>query len=452
MENDEKSKNSNTIITVVIVCIIVVVLVFICLAEFADLNIITIISNLLSNLLSNSCDCLNNGTCDKTTKVCICPVGYIGTNCEIVYKSCPNNCSNHGTCDTNTGLCKCDDGYKGLDCLSPINCTNNCSNHGTCDDKIKLCDCTDGYSGDDCSNNFNKKCTKDDECSTGLLCNTTTGLCDYKDLVSTYVDPITRIDCKNDTPCATGYYCDTNLGNGGKCSRKISDTRRCDSNNKCMSGECKDSRCVTACLNNLNQPDDSKCGDSRYCAGTTGSAYCTNKIEYELPCTTNNSCSTGNCYNGKCVSKFSDGQPCTENITCNTGYCKDGKCAKKADGEECNADDNCLSLVCDRGPRVLGVNIDINRKKGVCKKQLKIGDTCTSNNFECPTKACGRINKQGNMVCCNEIVRDSSDFFKEYCGRVIEPGKECPMDSVCQRNKCINRSGILGLGWGTCAQ
>ena len=55
------------------------------------------------------------------------------------------------------------------------------------------------------------------------------------------------------------------------------------------------------------------------------------------------------------------------------------------------------------------------------------------------------------MVCCSgsEIV---TDFTKEYCGRVIEPGKECPMDSVCQRNKCINRSGILGLGWGTCAQ
>lgn len=88
----------------------------------------------------------NGGTCYLTTTsfACACPLGYIGTHCElslVASNPCLNNpCTNMGTCQivtANTYRCICPVGTSGVRCEKHICDPNPCSyqpclNSGTC--------------------------------------------------------------------------------------------------------------------------------------------------------------------------------------------------------------------------------------------------------------------------------------------------------------------------------
>ena len=93
-----------------------------------------------------------HGTCDITTGICNCVVGFGGENCASIL--CPDDCTDqtHGTCDLTTGICNCVDGFAGDNCAS-ILCPDDCTDaaHGTCDLTTGICNCMDGFTGENCA-------------------------------------------------------------------------------------------------------------------------------------------------------------------------------------------------------------------------------------------------------------------------------------------------------------
>lgn len=64
---------------------------------------------------SDTCEnlsCLNGGTC--TNGKCVCPTGFIGTNCELNDPCLNVTCQHGGTCSG--GTCSCPTGYEGAYC------------------------------------------------------------------------------------------------------------------------------------------------------------------------------------------------------------------------------------------------------------------------------------------------------------------------------------------------
>ncbi|EAL67486.1 hypothetical protein DDB_G0280029 [Dictyostelium discoideum AX4] len=118
------------------------------------------------NTLIGQCniDCPNNctgslsGTCERSTGVCICNIGYQGIDCSVPIHSCPSNCnaqSNQGTCNYQNGICQCSPNYQGLDCSLPFKvCTSDCSsplNQGSCNNQTGICQCIPNYQGSNCN-------------------------------------------------------------------------------------------------------------------------------------------------------------------------------------------------------------------------------------------------------------------------------------------------------------
>ena len=93
--------------------------------------------------------CGPHGTCDKTTRACICAVGWTGADCS--RQACPGNCNGRGICGLVTpGVCACDPFFTGEACEAAVACASGCNNHGTCDALSGRCVCQPGWSGSDC--------------------------------------------------------------------------------------------------------------------------------------------------------------------------------------------------------------------------------------------------------------------------------------------------------------
>ena len=150
--------------------------------------------------------CGGNGQCDNIQGVCICNLGFAGSDCTksscpndcgaaknkgrcvddarcecvdgwtgdgCAFKDCPKKCGGRGKCALNLdpdmeGICICDPGFSGADCLADA-CPNDCNGHGECKDtkdgKGKMCHCTSGYMFSDCL-----KCDKKFHCNDHGTC------------------------------------------------------------------------------------------------------------------------------------------------------------------------------------------------------------------------------------------------------------------------------------------
>ena len=155
-----------------------------------------------TNKCQNDIECLNGGTCKKTTGKCTCPTysngwpKFAGPLCQT--KVCLDNCNRQGDCqdgkcicytgwsgqkcDTpitktcksggkdnlvcngngycKNGYCKCAPGWQGLACAdvkTVKECPNNCGLNGTCDETTGKCNCNVAASGDSCSINNTKQ-------------------------------------------------------------------------------------------------------------------------------------------------------------------------------------------------------------------------------------------------------------------------------------------------------
>ncbi|XP_038063463.1 protein crumbs-like isoform X2 [Patiria miniata] len=166
--------------------------------------------------------CVNGGSCDQTfqdggsfTYMCICPIGFNGTNCELEIDWCDSNpCQHEGSNCTSTreGFnCSCGPGYKGTFCEEKLpDCASNlCQNNATCEDLDYgyKCHCPDGYSGTDCAIDidecFNEPCANGGSCTDAVndficICNGT----GYQGKnCSEDVDECLSSPCLNDGTC-----------------------------------------------------------------------------------------------------------------------------------------------------------------------------------------------------------------------------------------------------------
>ncbi|KAJ8040465.1 Tyrosine-protein kinase receptor Tie-2 [Holothuria leucospilota] len=153
------------------------------------------------------CDeCYNGGVCDDETGKCICPPGFMGTNCLTACGgnrfgySCEFQCSYDGDDeDACSGLqfclldpfgCRCNTGWKGLGCNDACSegtfgasCLQECHCDGLCDRFTGVCNgtCDAGLSGDSCQMEcsggyFGKSCLQECRCASHA-CNIVTGDC-----------------------------------------------------------------------------------------------------------------------------------------------------------------------------------------------------------------------------------------------------------------------------------
>ncbi|KAM9992954.1 hypothetical protein ACTFIY_010392 [Dictyostelium cf. discoideum] len=107
-----------------------------------------------SKTCPNDCSTNSKGICDLSTGICVCNIGFEGSDCSSV-QCFVQNCSGFGMCNTTTGECKCDSSHQGYGCSLPfIPCQSDCSqqlNQGSCNNQTGICQCSTNYQGSDCS-------------------------------------------------------------------------------------------------------------------------------------------------------------------------------------------------------------------------------------------------------------------------------------------------------------
>ena len=93
-------------------------------------------------------DCNGQGTCDDTTRRCVCTNDYWGLHCQKAPIPC-SGCGDHGTCPGTllADVCTCTGGYTGPTCK--IDPCGGCGSQGACLSGT-TCTCSDGYTGSSC--------------------------------------------------------------------------------------------------------------------------------------------------------------------------------------------------------------------------------------------------------------------------------------------------------------
>jgi hypothetical protein len=232
-------------------------------------------------------------------------------------------------------------------------------------------DCAGGcYCGPDGLCIETNYCSGDDDCTTGLVC----------DSRSSCVPPAPAGGCDADADCASGSFCDERTGAcidaptctppNGSCGPG----RECDARGTCVPIECTtDNDCPTSfyCDETNRQCVPSRsCYNDTDCASLPGTTCNLTRSTCEPPdgepgCQVDADCGpNGTCCNGVCEENPSctprpieDVGRCTYDGECGGGDCRitppdtDGVChAACTDTDQCGTGDICRNGFCDRNP------------------------------------------------------------------------------------------------------
>ncbi|XP_065915266.1 uncharacterized protein [Dysidea avara] len=417
-----------------------------------------------STIITDECDCDNEGMC--TNGSCVCPYPWTGITCDT---DGVDNCSdvncNNGTCvDLVDGfLCQCHADFTGRFCDELIDtCTNiTCLNNGTCVNHINnnfTCQCAPGYEGRYCAFSTAcdpNPCENQGECMSQNLNYTCicrqdfTGMnCEQRINDCVPINP-----CQNNGICTDGFAsyfctcpegitgdscefnpCDPDpCGNNGDCNVLSAGNYSCDctrgyTGNNCTT-EINECELYDPCRNNATCRDlfdDYTCSCTQEYTGKNCTVinYC-----YPQPCENNGNCSVipdnymcdcANGYGGKnCSENYCEPNPCLNNGTC-TGIPNDFmcNCIPGYTNKTCDMDINeCFPMPCING---FCTNL-VNDYLCECTNGYT-GKNCSEN--YCEPNPClhnGTCNLVANSYTCN----CTSVYIGRNCS--IE-GKGCPND------------------------
>ncbi|XP_070563659.1 receptor-type tyrosine-protein phosphatase S-like [Ptychodera flava] len=174
--------------------------------------------------------CYNGGICSSDTGECICPPGFMGSQCQtgcgrntygmecdrVCSSANPDACRSTMYCLADPYGCSCSTSYGGLDCTDDCSdrrygpgcsqtchCTNGCNGEtGECNYGDPECD--SGWSGSKCNipnscpdGFYGELCNYDCHCKNNAACNKATGLCSNGECAPGWID-IDIPDCQQD--------------------------------------------------------------------------------------------------------------------------------------------------------------------------------------------------------------------------------------------------------------
>ncbi|XP_070564490.1 angiopoietin-1 receptor-like [Ptychodera flava] len=182
----------------------------------------------LPECLQSCSTCYNGGICNSDTGECICPPGFMGTNCETGCgknrwgMTCDRRCSSGNPDACRTSLycladpygCSCSASYGGPDCATDCadgkygsGCTQSCHCANGCNTETGVCNiggCLFGWSGqacqipDGCPDGFyGELCTYKCHCKDNAACDKISGVCSNEDCAPGWVN-VNITDCQQD--------------------------------------------------------------------------------------------------------------------------------------------------------------------------------------------------------------------------------------------------------------
>ncbi|PIN68549.1 hypothetical protein COV93_09035 [Candidatus Woesearchaeota archaeon CG11_big_fil_rev_8_21_14_0_20_43_8] len=388
-----------------------------------------------------------------------CLIGTCKSGSCVVSCTSDNECLD-GECVNNQCELRTDCTLDG-DCLDGICKNGQCVTYNGCTlDSDCLSDvCLNGQ----CLPPMTNICTKNSDCLSGQCKN---GLC----------VPMTNIECLTDSDCVESHNCENGL-----CVGLPLITEQCTSNSQCLSGVCKDNKCVPnllctkdsecesgTCTNNLCVPmtnvDCTKNSDclsgeckSGKCVGQPLPSLCVIDndcasdeecmdnfcvpMEGSVACIVNSDCLSGACVSGQCVPP--NAIACTSNSDCTSDKCENGYCISPPN-LLCVKDADCLSGVCHSGECVSPPNIictkDSDCLSGLCTSNICVPLTiteCTSGS-DCLSGSCKDGYCVGQPIPTTSCTKDSDCLYGSCANSVCVPDLICVSDSDCESDSCEN--------------
>ncbi len=472
--------------------------------------------------------CVKDSSTTCTTSACSAMTGdsYYGNACVdngIGGKMCGctknSDCKSGYTCNTNAYSCEaeptctnaqckamtgnayagnvCVNGYDG-DKTCGCNSNSDCKSGYRCNITMMICledggdSCTtsacsamtgDSYYGNACvDNGMGGKmcgCTKNTECKSGYICNTSTKTCAIK-CTATKCKAMTGDDYAGNV-CVEGYYGEQQCGctsnsdckSGYRCNATMMTCLKDEAS--CNATECKAATGIyyfgNACID--DGFGDKMCGCTSLSECNTG--YKCDFDEYtcvKTTCEINSDCSYGYiCDNHSCIkntcSKASDcaaGYICSNNICikegacssdsdCISGYfCDHGTCTEQGDAPGCKSDSECVAgYVCDNGTCVKASEsnpVKITFTNGATCEKIMAKSTgiskceCTDTTDTCSTNKYKKL----AITFDNGIVMDITSSTQLYSAKYVSLKKGGPQIVISNMKKLSTVDFTMSLG------
>lgn len=291
--------------------------------------------------------------------------------------------------------------------------------------------------------------------------------CQWDETAETICDPVEFVcvtapsagPCVS-SACATDYYCvaDTEAGTDMCVRRGVQGQECAESALWCDEGlHC--SRGLGTC--ELPEADGASCQQHASCV----SGFCNRDLldtsdikgvcdsggHEGFACATNNGCRGNNCESSLlvCIDRRADGDPCYKDYQCLTGHCDTARnvCGGQGGGAACQSDVDCSNGPCDTNTFLCGkpdggsCSNDSDCQSGACPSgscvtRAELGGSCNSDD-QCFSDRCwGSICRVACYDTDECAAGEWCDWDARACLPLAEDGTNCRDDESCKNGWC----------------
>ncbi len=279
---------------------------------------------------------------------------------------------------------------------------------------------------------LDKACTSDSSCGAGFTCSTTSKKCKLA-----VGQPCSS--GQDDSKCVTGLCSST--GSFGRTQCIVKDQKSVSKDKHCLSNsDCESQNCVSS---------------TKVCGAKALKATCFDHFECETQF-----CAVKEVKNGRNVgecAKFlkADGQACQASEECKSEFCDSltKQCGRRKNGEACSSANDCLINACDSEKKICGLSDGSKcTKDDDCVNKSCKGDSLAdqSESLKCQSPA-PPPKKLADGESCGadeQCLGGYCDTYEETCGRRAN-GKQCNTANDCVSGACDPKNNICGLANGT---